>query len=371
MSLFSPTAPWTTAASHIQVFKLYGEWVLDASDQDLLRVVSDLGSRHIRLAVEAGPLTATADCGASVEGFAGPATGARIARRIQQAGGTLDYVALDEPFAFGHLYDGVNACHWSEQKVIDQVIGFGRAIRKVFPGAQIGDIEPLWAGTGASDLKGWIRAYAKATGSDFPFFHFDVDFTRPDWPDVARQLEETCRARGIPFGMIYIGQGDTDQAFAASEQDRFATYEAKAGGQPDQVIFQSWVDKPDHVLPETTPGTFTWLVDRYFRDRSHLDLEVGPSQFVGSDRASGILSDSSGARIAGASVDISLTPVKSDGTLGYVFDLGTRTTDGQGSFQMTFHPPGVYVHLGKVLIEAWFPGDDRHWPAYRSGTITE
>jgi hypothetical protein len=111
------------------------------------------------------------------------------------------------------------------------------------------------------------------------------------------------------------------------------------------------------------------VVDRYFRTRSHLDLEVGPSQFPGSDRADGILTEASGARIPGASIRVTLTPVGEDGSLGFVYDMGTRTTDEQGAFQLTFHPPGVYLHLGKVLIEAWFPGDDRYWPAYRSGTI--
>jgi hypothetical protein len=371
MSLFVAGAPWAGAASHIQVFKLYGEWVLEASDQDLLRVISDLQSRHIRLAVEAPALSGTPDCGAGVEGFAAPGTGVAIARRIQQAGGTLDYVAIDEPFAFGHLFDGPNACHWSPERIAKRVANFVQTVRSVFPNMEVGDIERLWTGTEASDFKAWIRTYAKMAGSDFPFFHFDVDFSRAEWPQVAKHLEDFCRSRGIAFGMIYIGGGDTDQAFAASAEDRFATYEAKAGGQPAQVVFQSWIDKPDRVLPETNPGAFTWLVDRYFRDRSHLDLEVGPSQFVGSDRANGILTDSSGARIAGASVHMSLTPVNGNGALGYVFDLGTRTTDDQGAFQMTFHPPGVYVHLGKVLVEAWFPGDDQYWPAYRSGTISE
>src|SRR5689334_3979504 len=39
MSLFSPSAPWKRAASHVQVFKLYG---LDSfSDADLTRIFAD------------------------------------------------------------------------------------------------------------------------------------------------------------------------------------------------------------------------------------------------------------------------------------------------------------------------------------------
>ena len=52
------------------------------------------------------------------------------------------------------------------------------------------------------------------------------------------------------------------------------------------------------------------------------------------------------------------------------FDIGTRITDETGAFRATFHAPGIQLSLGKVLIEAWFPGDERLWPDYGMGTIT-
>ena len=51
------------------------------------------------------------------------------------------------------------------------------------------------------------------------------------------------------------------------------------------------------------------------------------------------------------------------------FALGTRTTDQGGSFQATFHPPGVELALGRVRVEARFDGDDQFLPASASGTI--
>lgn len=516
MDLFGAGAPWSTAAGHVKVFKLYGEWVAGtATDQDLVQVVAGLRSRRIGLAVEVGPLTPTAECGSGVEGFAGTPEGLKIAHRIEQAGGTIEYLALDEPFAFGHLYDGPHACHWPAEKIAREVADYARSMKSVFPEVQVGDIEPLWTGAGAGAFEDWLRTYAKVSGDDFPFFHLDPDFSRPDWMDQAKSLEGFCRARGLDFGVIYIGQGDTDQAFATTVEDRYVSYEARARGRPDQVIFQSWLDKPDRVLPETTPTSFTWLIDRYFRIRTSLDLEVGPSQLVGSLRASGILTDASGQPVTGASILVTVTPVDGPGSLetysitgtvppgavsgvagvrvntececvgasdlslydvayseggrsnsvpdgdfasgltgwglygddiatlkpsdrgggsmllvrasprqtvivnspdfgvrsgesfsvsfdarvapksvgsGYftlvflgasgevsreqipfapaTFEVGTRTTDQQGAFGATFHPPGVYLHLGKVLVEASFAGDDRHWPAYRSGTAT-
>ena len=82
MSLFEPDAAWQEAANHIQVFKLYGEWVAyDATEAELQQVVADLRRRGLALAVEAGPLDSPGDCGQAIEGFAGSEEGLRIARR--------------------------------------------------------------------------------------------------------------------------------------------------------------------------------------------------------------------------------------------------------------------------------------------------
>ena len=87
MQLFEPDAPWAAAAGHVQVFKLYGEWVAyHATDAQLRQVVADLNRRGLALAVEVGPLTPPAECGAGVESFAGIREGRNIARRIAAAG---------------------------------------------------------------------------------------------------------------------------------------------------------------------------------------------------------------------------------------------------------------------------------------------
>ena len=61
----------------------------------------------------------------------------------------------------------------------------------------------------------------------------------------------------------------------AEAGSRVLTYEGMAGGPPDHVLFQSWTDKPDRVLPETDPTTFTGLVDGYFDDRAALGQVPG------------------------------------------------------------------------------------------------
>jgi hypothetical protein len=44
MSLFNVDAKWPTAAGHIEVFKVYPQWILAASDTDLKRQFADLNA---------------------------------------------------------------------------------------------------------------------------------------------------------------------------------------------------------------------------------------------------------------------------------------------------------------------------------------
>jgi hypothetical protein len=85
-------------------------------------------------------------------------------------------------------------------------------------------------------------------------------------------MEAYGRDLGIPIGIIYIGNSfDPDnQTWTAIAGERVKRYELQAGGQPDHIIFQSWTDKPDHVLPESAPYTYTWFVKSYFEDKTAL-----------------------------------------------------------------------------------------------------
>lgn len=283
MRLFEPDAPWTKAAGRIHVFKLYGEWVgtdpwnVNASDEELQQVIADLNQRGIALAMEAGPLEATATCGQGIEGFGGGVSiGMRDARRIKASGGTLSFVALDEPFAFASLYDGPNACRWSAERVAQEVGSYIRGMKTIFPDLFVGDTEPLWHEVDVEDYKNWLSVFREVNGYDLAFFHLDVDFSRNDWPQAAMELESFARGQGIEFGIIYFGSPNapSDEAWLTSAGERVKTYELVAGGQPDHVLFQSWHDHPDRTLPETEPYTFTWFINAYFEDKENLGVRT-------------------------------------------------------------------------------------------------
>jgi len=276
MALFEPDAPWQQAASHIQVFKLYGEWVAyQATDAELRQVVADLKRRGLALAVEAGPLNATDQCGQGIEGFAGTEEGLRIAGRIKSAGGTIDLIALDEPYYFGHFYSGENACNWTSQEIAAEVDQYIQTMRNQFPGVMIGDTEPLVDNANDNAYRDWLDTFNQVNNYHLAFLHMDVDWSRINWAQEVKAIEDYGREIGVPVGIIYTGNSidKTDEAWLGAAGERVKKYELVTEGQPAHVLFQSWHDKPDFVLPETSKNTFTQFVDAYFDDKSALGFQ--------------------------------------------------------------------------------------------------
>lgn len=309
-ALFERRAAWSNAAANVDVFKLYAGWVAnEVTLPELRRIVADLDRREIALAVEDGALLGTGGCGAGVEGFVPEDEPTRVASRIAAAGGTLAYVALDSTFRFGSLYDGPNACRFSAEEAARQFARYVTLVRRVFPAAVVGDIEALPPGVDPAVLVAWMDTYRRVTGSRLAFFHLDMGYRRLDWPEAARYLEAAARARGIPFGIIYNGEGSqldggggSDTDWATSAERRFVTFEAQYGGGPDHAVLQSWVDHPDFALPETVPSTFSWLIRRYTRPRPRLRFSRAPGRLVGR------LAGASGASIGDARIELAALP---------------------------------------------------------------
>lgn len=361
MKLFSKQAPWKQAARRVAVFKLYGGWIArGTTDAWLRRAVTDLKRRGIALAVEEGPLRPTESCGLFVEGFAGD-EGVAVAQRVQDAGGRLRFLAYDEPFYFASIYDGPQACHWSAERIATEVASYNEEIRGVFPQLRFGDTEPLTSAADAPRFEEWIDTYRRVVGEPLAFFHLDVSYYLPNWPALAKELEEFARSRGVPFGIIYFGEpiDASDAAWLARAQARFETYETAGGGAPDHALLQSWQDRPDRVLPETGSASYTNLILRYARPRSTLSLELVED---GSRRVSGRLTAKGKGR-AGARIVVTVTPRYGDPVFaGAPVSQVETTTDAAGRFEV--EPPGL-PSIG-VAIEARYAGSKALWPAFAS-----
>jgi hypothetical protein len=281
VDLFTPSAPWSTAASHIQVFKLY-PYTLSLPDSDLKNLFADLKRRHIAIGLEQGGLmpTGSATCPGDFDG----ANALGYVQRIRDMGGSLQYVMLDEPFYSAAVDDQIGACHWTVQQTVDNVALTVAAMRSVFPDLVVGDIEVV--GDGASKdtvlslYQQWVDAWTTKTGTPFAYFYYDLAWTGHWQPSVAA-LSRALRYRHIPVGQIYIGDGTTDAGWVAQAEQWMTDYEIHGNPVPDQVIFQSWDPLPDHVLPESDPASFTYLIDRYFRNRTKLTLAVSSNVVTG------------------------------------------------------------------------------------------
>ena len=234
-------------------------------------MLSFLNDNHIAFAVEYGMLTASDACGRGVEGFKPEDMPTHISNRVKKLGGQIRYIAMDEPLFFGHYFNGTNACHWTIEAIAQNAAGNVKQFRGMFPDVEIGDIEPvnnIRSGYWLDDIREWIEAYRKATGTPLAFFHDDMIW-RESVAERTKLLTAALDSQGIKFGVIFNSRGDvsSDQEWLESAKHNINEYRASSLKAPDQIIIQSWKSYPTHVLPETNQFTLTHLVNYYFVGR--------------------------------------------------------------------------------------------------------
>lgn len=265
--LFKTGAPWARAAEHTAVFQINTQLLDTASDKTLMDIFANLAKRRIEIAWAALPLVATSVCGQGIEGYADSKAILRVTERVYRLHGQLRYIALDEPLWFGGFSEAPTSCHTPIGQLAEQVARNTTITRRIFPGVRIGDIEVLGTRTPrhwVSKILEWMDAYKAATGQPFAFFHADVDWAGP-WREQLSELIPALRERGIKFGIIYDGNLDdqTSLAWGRRAELRFSAVESDRRFSPDDAIIQTWMPYPTNMLPETQPGTMTWLVRRY------------------------------------------------------------------------------------------------------------
>ncbi len=264
--LFKPGAHWTAAASHVKAFEMVGS--LSAPEDALIQIFSNLRSCHMDLVIGLPGLTAggPGHCGFGVEGNAAPDEVDVVVHRIKALGAEPQHFSLDEPLYFGH--DFVRSgdhfgCRASIVDVARDVATKVKQIHAVFPNADIGDVEPIFALTDA-EIEEWLDDYEASTGTKLSFMRFDMDWNsswRTQIPPIARLL----RRKGVAMQVIYNGSGfdQSDQRWMAHAVANFKAFETSITPPPAVVVIQSWDPYPRHLLPESNPLTLTGLVDQY------------------------------------------------------------------------------------------------------------
>ena len=277
MDLFQPKAPWTSAASNLDVFLIGTEMALRGSDDQLRAVIEGLKARHIKLAISMGLIGGERPdgCGKGVEGYSAPKGPEAAARRIQALGGEIDYIAMDEPVWFGHaagdMSGGRRGCRYTLGELTDKIAPQLEMLRGYFPNVGIGEIEPISSSPHArsqdphflEDVRAFGDLLQTKANMKLAFLHADVAWKwewRPGLEDMARQ----SHARGIRFGVICDGDVDAggDAAWVQQALQRCREVASNPKTFPDNVIVQTWEPLPTKMLPETDPGALTYELGR-------------------------------------------------------------------------------------------------------------
>ena len=209
---------------------------------------------------------------------------------VEAAGGTVDYLAQDEPWTAG----GSPACGGPAlEPTDDKVVQYMSAVQRRFPNLRIGLIE-AYPNLSLQTIER-ILDVLRARGTPPAFFHADVDWRalRPgEFERDLPRLQAAAKARGIPFGVIVWGyNGDADLLFARDAAD-IAGLLAKAfvswEHMPEHIIFQSWAESRTGLrvtpsnLPEDRAYAHTNIVlNLYRRLRGTVGGGIGKAQARG------------------------------------------------------------------------------------------
>jgi len=267
-NLFAPTAAWPEQIPQVKVFKIYSYFAGRASDAELSVLIKYLQAHGIKLALEDGPLTPSKNCGNGIEGYNG-AHLAPLARRIKDLGGTLSYLAMDEPMTFGRFYTGKQACHASLMSLARNAAVNLKALRAVMPNIIVGDVEigmnPTATGDAAwaDTMRAWALDFQAAYGKPLAFMDLDMNWSENWLPSVQAifpVLHQEHVGRGIIINASWLDT--TDPSWTGDAKAHFKALE-QAGIMPDQAVFQTWKPNPTHVLPPNNPFSLTGVVHAY------------------------------------------------------------------------------------------------------------
>jgi hypothetical protein len=263
--LFQHPDQWQETRSKITTLGCI-DWLLDKnfSDDELKTYMPMVHQWGLKFALEVGAVKEWGITGEACFKLEQPKW-----NRIVAAGGQIDMFGMDEPLCNCRFYS-----HKSDDYAVEETANFIKLVRENYPNAQIGDIEP-YPSLSLADLTTWIdalQAKLKEKGvKGLDFFRVDVDWVnfvvgnRPGNYEEVKKLEYVCRARHIPFSLVYwaadngamikLGLCDDSTWYVGMMQMGYDY--AAVDGAPDEYVIESWVNGPAHTVPETDPWTFT------------------------------------------------------------------------------------------------------------------
>jgi hypothetical protein len=283
VGLFQHPEEWRHARQLVSVFKFYQQHTVmppaSIVGPDSYEALAQAGAFRqlkewrIETALEVGSVKefyCTQDARGMNESIA--ATLASV-RAVEAAGGSVSYLAMDEPFVSGRA----RVCGGPAlEPTADRVATYVGAVRTAFPTVKIGLIE-AYPFSSAEAIES-IITLLKARAAIPAFLHMDVDWHlsgKDAFRRDLKRLQSFCAAQGIQFGLIITGyNGDADALYGVDvggiTELAAETFGAWAG-MPDHLILQSWVESATGLritpsnLPEHQQFTHTEMLTDVFR----------------------------------------------------------------------------------------------------------
>ena len=259
LRLFENPEQWTRARSVVTVFKFYAQHaqtpapsIVGPNTYDALvraGAFRKLTTWKIKTALEAGSVKEFW-CTPDASGMQASIQSTLDAvKAIEDAGGQLSYLAMDEPWVSGRakVCDGP-----ALEPTADRVAIYMSAVNRARAALKIGLIE-AYPFSSADAIETMVQLL-RARGVPPAFLHMDVDWHSLQPGVFARdmkRLQAYAASLSMPFGIIIVGyNGEAD-----------ALYSFDTGSLADVIAdtFQTWDDMPQHIIFQSWVVTSTGL----------------------------------------------------------------------------------------------------------------
>ena len=250
VNLFTQPDRWERSRQLIDVFQFYtgnicvenpkgcprcnGNLIQKFREADAFKKLAEWG---IEIAMEGGALKAEEHRCKSELFF--PAM-AKAIKTVNENGGQLKYLSLDEPLYAGLRTDLSPGCNLTIPQVVTEVKSYIDKVHEIDSTVEVGIIEPYPA-LRVEDLRNYIRTL-KSSEVPVAFFRLDVDASilKPGWEGELRSVKALLKEVEIPLHIIYGSPtAESSAEFVKDGLVNTARY-THALGLPRGVVFQSW-----------------------------------------------------------------------------------------------------------------------------------
>jgi hypothetical protein len=305
-NLWSDTAPWQNAARKVDVLGIVHEWLLTATDQQILAMVNFAQEHHMKLDLEVEAITQSdpQDC-PHIEGFVNSATFPTELATLKRLNVHIDILNMDGPLWNGHYNTIPSSCAVSVSDLVTNVAATLAPIVAQYPDIQVYEIEPVPGFTGFSDWQESLNDFevglSTALARPVRGLFLDVTWDTPTWVQPLLAMRQYTQQRNMQFGWFFDATqyARSDAQWLASAAQLFEYVEGTMGIIPDNGIFASWNLYPANNMPDTWPGGgLTSLINEYFRERTTIT-----AQFVGQGAQGKLTTRHDGKPVANATIN--------------------------------------------------------------------